>query len=531
MNQATRRGAPVSGRMLALTVFTCGGSIMVIEMAASRLIAPYYGTSLPVWTALIGTLLIFLSLGYFFGGRLADRRPFAGPLYSLIGVAGISTMVLPYLAHWLLGFSLSAININDGGYSVAGIVIPLLATITLLALPITALGCVSPYAVRLAAETLEGVGTTTGRLYAISNIGSILGTFIPVFVLIPLFGTRNTFLIAGGILLLLASLGLGRYRWLAGWLLVLPALVLPTTVKPVSGLVEASESLYHYIEVTTYNSCKKVGGQGVKLRLNEGHSMHSSYCPGHLWLNRYWDWFSMAPYISGKADSVDSLLIVGLAAGTIAQQYKSLYPNIRVDGVEIDGDILKVARKHFELDSFVARENQYVMDGRTFLYRTDRRYDVIVVDAFRQPYIPFHLTTVEFFELLKSRLTDEGVMVMNVNKIRPGVNRLSSMILATLKKVFPHQMTWSSDTFNDLLVGSLVPADPKATMARMEHAPQEAIRKLASAMKRKAVKKKYKDLVGFNRVALGNDPLTDDRAPVELAWDGMMLGMAQVTDE
>ena len=179
--------------------------------------------------------------------------------------------------------------------------------------------------------------------------------------------------------------------------------------------------------------------------------MHSSYCPEVTWLNQYWDWLSIAPYLSGDGKNVEDLLIVGMAAGTVAQQYREIYPEIRIDGVELDGDVVEMGRKYFELDRFVAPEHQYVMDGRSFLYRTPKRYDVVVMDAFRQPYIPFHLVTVEFFDLVRRHLKPGGVVVMNVNKVRPNQHDLSRLVLATMGQVFEHTISWSSDSFNDIL--------------------------------------------------------------------------------
>ena len=253
--------------------------------------------------------------------------------------------------------------------------------------------------------------------------------------------------------------------------------------------------------------------------------MHSSWCPGKLWLNQFWDWFSIAPYMTGIQDDVKDMLIIGMAGGTIAQQYKSLYPDLHIEGVEIDGEIVRLARKHFELDQFVKPEDQYVADGRTFLYGTQQRYDVIVVDAFRQPYIPFHLTTVEFFEQIRGHLKDNGVMLMNVNKARPGDHRLSSMVLATIQKVFRHTMTWSSDQFNDLTAASMADLDPEVMRGRMRASVHPEIVNLEKQMTA-ALGKGKKGVTGFNVYKPAGTILTDDLAPVELAWDTMFFGAA-----
>ncbi len=512
---------------LAPTVFCTGAGIMIVEMAASRLIAPYYGTSILVWTVLIGALLVFLSTGYWLGGKLADRRPEPAPLYRLILIAGVATCLLPLLASPLLEISVSAVNVSTGEFSAVKLVLPMVGTVLLLAVPIVALGCVSPFAVRLAAGELEHLGNTAGRLYAVSNLGSIAGTFLPVLALIPWLGTRNTFFFAGGLLVLVGVLGLARRRG-ALWLLLplLAASLSPNVIRPVEGLVEETESLYHYVQVSKYFGCEKAGGEGVKLYLNEGHSMHSSWCPGHLWLNQIWDWLSIAPYLAGNEEKLEDLLIVGLAAGTVAQQYKELYPDIHIDGVEIDAEVIDMGRKYFDLDRFVSPENQYAMDGRTFLYRTPKRYDVIVLDAFRQPYIPFHLVTVEFFEHVRNHLKTGGIVVMNVNKVQPKRHDLSRLVLATMEQVFGHTISWSSDSFNDILAAADVPLDAEKARERMRASIHPQVRRLERRMN-PPKDSKLAGTKGFNLFEAGGEPFTDDRAPVELAWDAMFLGLAE----
>ncbi|MCU0664725.1 MAG: fused MFS/spermidine synthase [Myxococcota bacterium] len=512
---------------LAVTVFTCGMAVMIIEMAASRLIAPYYGTSLPVWTALIGTLLIFLSVGYTVGGRIADRHPRPEVLYRIIAAAGACTVLLPFIARPVLMLSMNAVNVSAKSYLVVALVVPIVVTVLLVAAPVTALGCVSPFALRLSARSVEGMGRIAGRLSAISNAGSILGTFLPVFLLIPFLGTKNTFIVAGALLLVVAGIGAARIKLLAlAMLALVPAVGITATVKPSSGLIYETESNYHYIQVLKNGMCGKDDEQGVKLYLNEGHSVHSSYCSKRLWLGRYWDWFSMAPFAAGNASKVNRVLIIGLACGTMAQQYKELFPSAEIDGVEIDGKVLEVCRRSFHLNDFVSRERQFELDGRTFLYREEAPYDVIIIDAFRQPYIPFHLTTSEFFMAVKSRLAPDGAVVMNVNRVKAANHQLAQRVLSTIHTALPHTLTFSTDKNNDIIIASAMPLDPETTLARMEEAPSEAARRLGRKARSYA---RYAAVgtAGFNAFVPAGAPLTDDRAPVEALWDGMFLSLAQ----
>lgn len=530
MTQAATLDSPVRAStiapwLLGLTVFCCGMAVMIIEMAASRLIAPYYGTSLPVWTALIGTLLIFLSVGYTIGGRLADRHPTPKWLFLIIAIAGVFTVVLPFIARPLLMLSMGAVQVSTKSYSAASLILPILITVLLIAVPVTALGCISPFAVRLAARSVEGMGRIAGRLSAISNAGSILGTFLPVFLLIPGLGTKNTFVVAGALLLVVAAVGLAQLKVLAAVALVLvPAFGFSSTVKPTDGLIYETESNYHYIQVLKSKFCRQDDPQGVKLYLNEGHTIHSNYCSDRLWLGKYWDWFSLAPFAAGNAASVDKVLIIGLACGTMAQQYKELFPDARIDGVEIDGEVLSVCRRYFHLDDVVKPHNQYAQDGRTFLQRSKTQYDVIIVDAFRQPYIPFHLTTQEFFATVASHLTPSGAVIMNVNRVRPQEHDLSARILATIRTVFPYSLTWSTDKYNDIITAAQVPLDPETTLTRLEQAPQKAAQRLARKVRRYALPGSDSGF-GFNLFEAHGEPLTDDQAPVEVLWDSMFLAL------
>src|SRR5581483_8959452 len=186
--------------MLQLTVFAAGLASLGVELAASRLLAPFFGTSLLIWANLIGVILIYLSVGYWLGGKWADRSPHLRTLFLIIAVAGVAIGIIPYIAAPALALAIPALQQFNAELGL----VSFLAVIVLFAVPVTLLGCVPPFALRLAARDVKTVGATGGGLYALSTIGSIVGIYLAVFWLIPTFGTRLTFVTFAGILLVVA---------------------------------------------------------------------------------------------------------------------------------------------------------------------------------------------------------------------------------------------------------------------------------------------------------------------------------------
>ncbi|MCK4316480.1 MAG: fused MFS/spermidine synthase, partial [Anaerolineae bacterium] len=238
---------------LLLTVFVCGMTTLAVELAASRLLDPYFGNSNLIWANLIGLILIYLTAGYYLGGQLADRFPHPAALYQIIAWAAFFVGLVPFVARPLL----SGISGELTAAQVDVLVGSFIGVLALFALPVTLLGCVSPFAIRLAIRDVGRAGNVAGSIYALSTLGSILGTFLPVLVLVPAVGTRATFLIFSGTLLLVALGGLFRAApRLAVVYLLLPlalvalVLLLPGgVVKAAEGLVYETESAYNYIQV------------------------------------------------------------------------------------------------------------------------------------------------------------------------------------------------------------------------------------------------------------------------------------------
>ena len=480
-------------RRLELVVFLTGGGILATEIAASRLLAPYFGSSTVVWANIIGLTLAYLAIGYWFGGRLADRRPEPQVLARVLLLAAAALAVTPFAARPILEVAVRGLD----ALSLGSVVGSFFAALALFAVPVTALGAVAPFVVRLAITRVEEAGQTAGRLYALSTAGSLVGTFAASLVAIPFVGTQRTLVGTAAFLALAAALLAGR-RWLlaplvAGALLALPA----GHVK--RSLYEA-ESHYQFIRVLEEDGVRK-------LELNEGIAIHSEWRPNSVLTGGYWDLFLLLPPLLDQAP--ERMLVIGNAGGTIARAYGRYYPEVEIDGVEIDGKLNDVARRFFGAADN-PRLRLIAADGRPFLETTDGEYDLIVVDAYRQPYVPFQLATQEFFELAREHLRPGGAMALNI-AATPDDRRLSEAIATTALTAFPQVLVWSPLRFNDMLLALDRPLPRLDLLARASRAPGP-VGLLSPLLE--------KDL---SLARPQGRPLTDDRAPVEWLTDRMIF--------
>jgi spermidine synthase len=486
-------------RLLYPLVFVAGAGTMATEMSASRLLAPFFGASILVWANIIGLILIYLSIGYFWGGRIADRHPSIRYMCNLILIAAISIAVIPFIAQPLLSRAVSAF----AAVSVGAFLGSFFASMALFSIPVTLLGMASPFAVRIGVESVEKAGEVAGRLYVLSIAGLILGTFLPVVVLIPFIGTRRTMLATAAVLGLAASAGLGRRYVLVPAVVAAIALIPPGLVKPGSGVIWEGESSYQFIQV------QKISDHGRVLHLNEGWAEHSIWYPKRVLTGGYWDQFLLAPLLHGRG--FHSLAMIGYAGGTVGRQYGVFWPNVNVLGIELDPTVTAIGRRYFGLDSN-PRVRVKTADGRPYLTTHTTRYDAIFLDAFTQPYIPFYLTTQEFWRLAQDRLRSGGMVMANVGTI-PGSERLPNAIGGTMATVFPYVYRWRIGGFNELVIGFDRPVSQAQLVARLDGAPpklQPAAR-LAQTLKRQAP---------------STHPLTDDKAPVEWLTDQLIVRYA-----
>jgi len=323
---------------LYLVVFGAGVSVLAIELAASRLLAPYFGSSIFVWGNIIGTILIALSLGYWIGGKLADQHPNVEYLMYLLIAAGILTSLIPLL--FQLYTKLAAVNFSFLTFLIAG---SFLAMILLFFFPVFLLGMVSPFAIRIMISDLKSSGKTAGSLYAFSTLGSIVGTFLSAFILIPFWGTKETIYLSALILLFFSAWGLKKKP--VFFLLILIPIVLyfvtkGDNIKSVAGLIYEKESPYQFIQIIKKD-------KRYELRVNDGWGLQSIYDPNSILVNSYYDDYSVLPYFEHPNRAKDVLLI-GVGGGTISRQYLAFFQDrisLNIDAVEIDPGVIKAAQQ------------------------------------------------------------------------------------------------------------------------------------------------------------------------------------------
>ncbi len=503
-------------RYLLFTVFVSGMTSLAVELSAARLLGNIFGTSNLVWANIIGLILLYLAAGYFIGGRWADRSPHPRTFYRILLVAAFLTGVVPLVARPVLQLAARAVFNLDLGV-VGG---SFLGVLALFSAPVTLLGCASPFAIRLAITDPAEAGKVSGQIYAISTFGSLIGTFLPVLVLIPAIGTTFTFLTFAGALFVVALIGLwrveGGWRGIGATLLmpiaisVLAAFTLSGPIKPIDGLIYEAESEYNLVQVVQ-------SGDTRYLLLNEGQGIHSIYDPNRLITSGPWPYFLIAPYFNRAPfppKQVDSLALVGLAAGTIPKLYTVVYgPQVHMDGIEIDPGIVEAGRQYFAMNE--PNLNVIVADGRWALNHLTRRYAVIGVDAYRVPYIPWHLTTQEFFEEARARLQDDGVLVINVGRA-PNDRRLVDAMAGTLQSVFPSvHVVDVPDTFNSIVYATLQPTQAGNLQQNLDQLPLDAHPLLYATLTRA--------LQSLQPTPPADIVFTDDRAPVEWISDSIVL--------
>jgi spermidine synthase len=505
--------------LLHVLVFAGGFASIGVELTASRLLAPFFGSSTFIWASLIGLTLAFLALGYFLGGRLADRRPEPVVLYAVTAIAAVAIGTIPFVSRPLLTGSLEAFRELDAGAFYGS----LIGTLLLLAPPVTLLGFISPFAIRLQLSDVASAGKTAGSLYALSTIGSISGSFIPVLVLIPLIGTAATFIALSLALLVPAVAGLVVMRerpialaaGLAAFTVPALAMAAPAGVRPPDRgiLLDERESAYNYIQVVAEDGRRS-------LILNDGHAVHSVYDPDELLTGGPWDYFMVAPQmVEGAAEPEPrDVLLIGLAGGTVARQLTAAYGPIPITGVEIDPEIDDVAREYFALDE-LENVDVIVADGRYALKTSDATFDLIGVDAYRQPYIPFQLASSEFFQDVSAHLRPGGVVVVNAGRTRTDF-RLVEALGATIRDVFPYVVAIDVDRYtNTILIGSRSPLSADGLIQNIERLPATSPVREVSGW----------SLASGNIRAIepGGSVFTDDRAPVERVIDQMIFDAAR----
>ncbi len=494
---------------LYLTEFFAGMSVMAVELGASRLLAPYFSSSQIVWTIIIGTIMIAMALGNIYGGRSADRHPEPARLYRRILIAAIWIAAIPVVGKYIiLGIAgLLVVTINSNFLIIAAF----LACMVIFVFPLFLLGTVTPSLVKYTVDSLDDSGKVVGTLGAYNTIGSIIGTFLPTFVTIPAVGTAITFFIFGGILLILALIYFFTTsrkftRTVLPILLFLACLIGGHSTSFAfweSDLVYEGESVYNYLQV-------KDTGSSVILSTNVLFGVQSVTMKEKELTGMYYDYAMAAPLMSPAYpyDGQLQMLILGMGTGTYARQCLAYrggmgISGMEIVGVEIDEKITELSERYFDVPPDVRTVNY---DGRAYLQASDGRYDVIMVDAYQDITIPFQMSSVEFFTLVKEHLKENGVMVVNMNMHDSGESSINAYLSDTIASVFPYVYTVDvpGTTNRELFASSNadMPARLTANEALLSDDALQAL--IAEASER---------LIPYEA---GGRLLTDDKAPVEL---------------
>ncbi|MBN1910243.1 MAG: fused MFS/spermidine synthase [Pirellulales bacterium] len=411
---------------------------MIVELTASRVLAPYFGNTLYTWTALIGVILLALSVGYYAGGAIADRYCRVTVLLHLVTAAALFVLLVPVLVGWVLP------TLAPESHAVDLVWGPLSAALLLFALPGCLLGTVTPFAIKLLSLRTqnERVGTWAGTVAMLSTVGSVLGTFVAGFVLIPSLGVKAIFLVVGVSLAVAAALGysgLLAMRSLPRAALILMVSVVfsmaaqVSTPPPADNVVFQTDSYYHRISIMRMNA---PDGRGVTFLLTDGAPQGAQADWGERLVYAYNRYVRLEQLFCPR---IERAAFLGGGAYSMPQKLSDDHPAALIDVVEIDPKLEELGRRWFRLDDYQGRIRPVTGDARQFLAAGGHEYDLIFGDVFRgRQTIPPHLATREFFELVKRRLDDDGVYMMNVTGALEGPrSRLFSCMAATLSEVFP----------------------------------------------------------------------------------------------
>lgn len=495
-------------------MFVSGAVLMALEIAGSRVLAPHFGNSVFVWGSLISVVLVALSLGYYLGGRLADRFPSRMLLNSICVAVSISLFGVAFFSHdvceWL---------VSTGASERSG---PLLASVLLFLPSSLGMGLVSPFALRLATQSMESIGRSSGTLYALSTVGSILGTMLMTFVLIPQFelpvilkGLAVVMLLVGILTLPVSSNRRGvPIVFVAVSTLAAGGLLHEAPsgdkLRPGDRVVLDVDSPYHHISVIDNAGSRQ-------LRFDQFVETAIRKDPPHDTLAAYTNYFHLAFLARPK---IERTLFIGAGGGVGPRTFHKQSPEMDIDVVDIDSKVLDIAQKYFFLEQS-PRIRTFAQDGRMYLRKTDVKYDCLILDAFTiGGRIPFHLATREFFTLCRDRLRPGGLFIMNINSALEGADsQIFRSMLRTLNTVFRHTDVFALDrklrpanqSTNIILIATddASPMSPELWNSR-------ARRNLPGAhLDRERVARMVSDLV-VDLPDVSAAPLfTDDYAPIE----------------
>jgi len=482
---------------LFATSFYAGLGTMAFEMVLGRALVPYFGGTIYTWGALIAVFLLGMSFGFFAGGRLADRYPRISLVSGLLIAGGVAILCTPLYAEPLCLALLDAIeDVRVGA---------LVASLAMAFLPALLFAAVSPVVVRLALIDVAHSGSVVGAMSALNTVGSIIGTIGTSFFLVPVIGSRAIFYLLGAVtiacaaaLFALRSRTASAFAFMAVLFLASPGPAeAQVSVMAPDGVIEKVESEYNNVFVIK---------QGQMLYMNFGYrnsqyveSVYDMLDRGAL-AARYTRYMTLAP---AYVERFERAAFVGLGGGRTASYLVDSFPQLSMEIAELDPEVIRLAKKYFGVKES-ERLKISAQDGRIFLNRSKSTYDAVFLDAYRGPFVPFHLLTREYFEIIKRHLRPGGVVAQNVE---PSTMVLDSAI-RTIGAVFKNVETYEAG-------GNVV-----IIAYDGEPIPPAKLRERAAALSKKH-KLRY-DLVELLAAKRDIKPqagaklLTDDFAPVEM---------------
>ena len=412
---------------LAVTAMVCGALIMVVEVLGSRVIGPFFGVSLFVWTSLITVTLVALAAGYAAGGIVSDRKHSPDYLYGIILAAGFLVLMIPVMKGFVLKLCVP-LGLRSG---------TLVSSLLLFGPSLFFLGCVSPYIVRIAAKEMRNIGRTVGVFYALSTTGSFLGTIITGFFLIAYLGIDRIFVLIGLLLICLSLVYflLFRHRWRPLLLLALvPLFIVLHPATPYSKIMPNGTKITRVFSTDTFYGNIKVldysyGNVHTRELIIDGLVQGGIDMRNRLSVYEYAYFMEFLPYSLHPAGK--SCLVIGLGAGLIPMWYEQR--GIRTDVVDIDPAVADVAREYFD---FRVSGDVIIADARYYITVTDKQYDYIILDVFNGDTTPGHILSVEAMRLLKARMTPTGILAMNLAGSLKRETFMTASVLKTAEAVF-----------------------------------------------------------------------------------------------
>ena len=481
--------------LLQFQVFISGASIMALELLGSRLLAPYYGSTLFVWGSLIGITLTGLSAGYSYGGKKSDTEASYQTFSLLIFIAGSYALLTTLLSADILKMIL-VLKIGD----MYG---PLLSSAVFLLIPTFLLGAVTPFAIKLSAKSLQTIGQTAGNLYSLSTLGSIFGTFATTFMLVPILGVNVILYSISSILIISSVIGITKQIKFIAIILIAISIHSAVVVQPpVAGVVFEKDTLYHKILVHD----DSVNNIRTLILDNNFHSAMDLNNPERI-VYEYTKFFHLGLLF---VDEPNNVLFIGGGGFSAPKKFLVDYPEMIINVVEIDQEVVNVGSEFFAVPED-ERLKISTNDGRIFLRNTNEKYNIIILDAYDKSYVPFHLMTREFNELVYEHLTEDGVFISNIiTSIEGNSADLFLAEIKTMKSVFPNVYIYPVISDQQTVIQNVIVVAHKQEdsvtkfelLARKDNASVELVQ---------AIENEYKKNINLESYKI----LDDNFAPVE----------------